>query len=230
MFLFADLARRKFGLRVESIQGGFPDCTARGPDGKRVRIEFEYRSSGFKAHKHDARGCDWIVCWIHDWPDAPKHLRVVELRHEYGLGFNVWVQPVKDTYATRIAVIDTSPQWSVASRAAQGDLVLFYRTRSEALIADVFEITTPVGRPIAGWKPGRDYMAGIRRVATLKSPLHLEQLKEHRVLRTCSAVRGGFQTRFCISSHWPDFLRLILAHNRNLKRSFDRFGPERLAV
>jgi hypothetical protein len=41
VFLFAHLARRRFGLRVERVQQGFPDCIAYRT-GRRVRIEFEY--------------------------------------------------------------------------------------------------------------------------------------------------------------------------------------------
>ena len=94
VYLFSHLARPRFGLRVENVQAGYPDCLAsRG--GKRVRIEFEYRSSNFKQHGHNPKGCDWIVCWIHDWPAVPKRLRVVELRKEFGLGFNVWLQDRK---------------------------------------------------------------------------------------------------------------------------------------
>jgi hypothetical protein len=76
--------------RVEKVRAGYPDCIAYS-QGKRIRIEFEYRSRNFRVHKHRLRACDWIVCWIHDWPEKPKNLRVVELRKEYGLVFNVWL-------------------------------------------------------------------------------------------------------------------------------------------
>ena len=67
VFLFAELAR-KWRLRIDTIQAGFPDCIAyqkiRGRE-KKVRIEFEFKSRSFKAHQHDAKKCDWIVCWEH---------------------------------------------------------------------------------------------------------------------------------------------------------------------
>src|ERR1035438_1210212 len=93
VFLFSHLARKKYGLRVERVQTGFPDCIAYRGD-KRIRIEFEFKSKNFKTHDHHVKKCDWIVCWEHNWPGVPKHLRVVELRREFGLGFNVWFQPV----------------------------------------------------------------------------------------------------------------------------------------
>jgi len=77
---------REMGFLVEAVQQGFPDCEAKryfsyskGEERwKSVRIEFEYRSSGFREHNHDPNGCDIIVCWEHDWRDCP--LEVVELR------------------------------------------------------------------------------------------------------------------------------------------------------
>src|SRR5947209_20541109 len=61
IYLFSALARRRYGLRVEKVQAGFPDCTAYS-QGRRIRIEFEYRSRNFALHQHDAKKCDWIVC------------------------------------------------------------------------------------------------------------------------------------------------------------------------
>jgi hypothetical protein len=45
-----------------------------------VRLEFEFKSRNFLAHRHDAKKCDVIVCWEDDWPDCP--LDVVELKRE----------------------------------------------------------------------------------------------------------------------------------------------------
>src|SRR5947209_8001852 len=74
VFLFSHLAKKRYGLRVERIQAAFPDCIA-FLGTQRVRIEFEYRSRNFALHRHDPGGCDWIVCWIHDWPGVPDRLR-----------------------------------------------------------------------------------------------------------------------------------------------------------
>jgi len=66
---------------VEEIKSGFPDAIAMQSIGngryKRIRIEFEFRSSSFIRHGHPIDECDLIVCWIHDWPDCP--LEVIEL-------------------------------------------------------------------------------------------------------------------------------------------------------
>lgn len=73
----------KLGYIVESLRTAFPDCEAKRcidrQNGRwqRVRIEFEFATSHFQRHGHDPRGCDLIVCWIHDWPACP--VEVLEL-------------------------------------------------------------------------------------------------------------------------------------------------------
>ncbi len=65
----------ELGFVVESVQDGFPDCSAklRRADGtfEGVSIEFEFRSSEFSRHGHDPASCDIIVCWLHDWSECP---------------------------------------------------------------------------------------------------------------------------------------------------------------
>jgi len=46
----------------------------------RARIEFEFKASNFNEHGHDPDGCDFIVCWINDWPDCP--ITIIELKSE----------------------------------------------------------------------------------------------------------------------------------------------------
>lgn len=77
---------KDLGYLVEAVQTGFPDCEAKKCVDKnsqrweRVRIEFEFKSSNFLKHGHNAELCDLVVCWEHDWPNCP--LEVVELRRE----------------------------------------------------------------------------------------------------------------------------------------------------
>ena len=71
---------------IEEIKTTFPDCIARqryGDIWKKIRIEFEFKSSNFKEHNHDPDLCDIIVCWEHDWKDYPKSkLDVISLQEE----------------------------------------------------------------------------------------------------------------------------------------------------
>lgn len=58
---------------IEEVRAEFPDCIARRKVSRgweRLAIEFEFRSSNFRRHGHDPKGCDLIVCWEHDWEDA----------------------------------------------------------------------------------------------------------------------------------------------------------------
>ncbi len=81
VFLFGMVAL-ELGFVVESITTGYPDCEAKRQIEKdkweRVRIEFEYESRNFQQHGHDPAQCDLIVCWIHNWPDKPEELDVLE--------------------------------------------------------------------------------------------------------------------------------------------------------
>jgi hypothetical protein len=85
MFLFGAEALR-LGFMVLQIQTEFPDCEAMREVGEdklqRVRIEFEYQSRNFLRHAHDAKKCDLIVCWEHNWAECP--LEVISLREEIG--------------------------------------------------------------------------------------------------------------------------------------------------
>ncbi len=82
-YVFGRVAE-KLGFEVERIQTGFPDCEALREVAKdkwqRVKIEFEYASRNFLGHGHPPKGCDIIVCWIHNWQECPKHLEVIELK------------------------------------------------------------------------------------------------------------------------------------------------------
>ncbi|MFC2164010.1 hypothetical protein ACFLT2_03310 [Acidobacteriota bacterium] len=80
IFLFGKVIE-DLNMYIEEIKPGFPDCLGRrftGRGWELVSIEFEYKSSNFKDHKHDPSKCDLIVCWEHDWPECP--LEVIELK------------------------------------------------------------------------------------------------------------------------------------------------------
>jgi hypothetical protein len=61
------------------IQKEFPDCEAmrlvEEDRWQRVLIEFEYESRNFVRHMHGANGCDLIVCWKYNWPEADPPLK-----------------------------------------------------------------------------------------------------------------------------------------------------------
>jgi Homing endonuclease associated repeat len=82
MVAFGAVARR-LGFAIRQVRRTFPDCeavreVARG-QWQPVWIEFEYESRNFKLHGHNPKKCDVIVCWVHNWPECPKHIEVIEL-------------------------------------------------------------------------------------------------------------------------------------------------------
>ncbi len=85
VFLFG-MVSRELGFQIEAVQQGFPDCEGKYLHDKKknlwakARIEFEYKASSFKQHGHDPNQCNFIVCWINDWPDCP--VKVIELKSE----------------------------------------------------------------------------------------------------------------------------------------------------
>jgi hypothetical protein len=83
VYVFGMVAHR-LGFVVERMQSSFPDCEAmrevQPGRWQRVRIEFEFESRNFVKHGHSKAECDLIVCWIHNWPECPGNLEVIELR------------------------------------------------------------------------------------------------------------------------------------------------------
>lgn len=85
MFAFGVMAQR-LGFVVKRWQVEFPDCQAaremaRG-QWQDVNVELEMYSRNFLAHGHDPKKCDVIVCWVHNWPECPEWIEVVELSKE----------------------------------------------------------------------------------------------------------------------------------------------------
>ena len=85
--LFVAMAR-DLDFIVTRIQRAFPDIEAlrKGKDGRwRLTLaELEYESLGFVKHGHDPRGCDLLICWIHNWKECP--VEVIELRRLFQIG------------------------------------------------------------------------------------------------------------------------------------------------
>jgi len=81
VFLFGAMAE-KLGFIVTWIGTQYPDVEAfrEVAPGRwqRVRIEIEFQSRNFLHHFHDPKECDLIVCWEHNWAEAP--MEVVALR------------------------------------------------------------------------------------------------------------------------------------------------------
>ncbi len=228
VFLFSQLALKEYGFKVERVQSGYPDCTARDRRGKTVRIEFEYCSRNFRQHGHDPKNCDCIVCWAHNWPAAPKRIRIIELRQHFGMGFNVWFQPVGGEYVEELAKKNADDRWNVPPQASKGDLILFYRTSLYKSIRDIFAVAGPVDHVTAKWKDGKDWMAPIKRVCTLKAPLHLDELRSHQYIGEAGFVKGSMRSRFKASPYWAEIRRMIIARNPSAERPLRPYDTDRI--
>ncbi|CAA6606114.1 conserved hypothetical protein [Rhodospirillaceae bacterium LM-1] len=222
--LFLDWARKR-KIRIEQIRPNFPDCIA-SLHGKEIRIEFELKARSFVSHRHDPKGCDWVVCWENNWSDAPKNLTIISLAEEFGLGFNVWVKSVTGDEISFVKSKDKS--WSVPSGARTGDLILYYRKSPDRFIADLFRVTCQPTKQRAGWKPGRDVMASITRVASLKDPIHLEDLQSHRRIKSAGFIRGQLQGGYKATSQWADLYKLILDKNPSARKTLARYSPDKV--
>jgi hypothetical protein len=234
VFLFSHLCRR-MQLHVESVQSGFPDCIARqrvGGKERRIRIEFEFRSSSFRAHGHPADGCDWIVCWEHDWADVPLNITVVELRRYFGRGFNIWVvcSPPEVDWPTR-------GKFLFGKRVAKGDLVLVYEWSPKRWFRQLYAIGNEVdgGKTefiykINAWVGNKDnspsYCHAVRRVCTLREPLHYKAIEaDSRV--AANAVFSGTLNRK-ITEHWWRIYEIIIRKNPELAAVLEEFSPSRV--
>jgi hypothetical protein len=229
VFLFAHVAKR-LQFRIEDIQVQFPDCIAykrTGEREKKVRIEFEFKSSNFRAHGHDPKKCDCIVCWHHDWPDAPKRIRVIELKRYFGAGLKIWIQPVGKSQWHLLDEFD-EVSWGLSKRATPGDLLLMYRCSPEKKISEIFFLKGELSLGEAGWRDGDCYAGWIKRVCDLDAPIFLQDLQNHTVLKTSFFIRGRMQGNLLVSEYWPYLYEMIVARNPSLRKALARYAPERL--
>jgi hypothetical protein len=195
-----------------------------------VRIEFEYKSANFRTHGHRAQDCDWLVCWEHNWPDVPASLRVIELRTEFGLGWQVWLNPKSvewyDGYDGSPAINDTIPR-----QAKAGDLVLIYFRRPKSEIAYACKISE-LQREAKGRRSEhsgkKDWWAVTKKLCKLKCPLSLEKLKQRKELKDAGFVRGSCQARQNITASWPELYRVIIELNPQARAVLGKYAPERM--
>ena len=226
VFLFAHVARR-LQFRIEEIRPQFPDCIAyrrAGDSEKKNRIEFEFMSSNFKAHGHDAGKCDVIACWHHDWPDVPKS-RVIELKRYFGVSRKVWIQQAIKSQWESLDQHDRM-NWQLSKRATPGDVLLMYKCAPVSAMTDVFVFA---GSDIARGREGETYCGQIRRICHLGSPVFLDDLRKHRVLKTASFVRRNMQgVGLLPTEYWPYLHDMIMERNPALSKRLNQLKPDKL--
>ncbi len=129
VFLFGNVHRLLGFTAIDEIKPGFPDCWAwrrltRGTE--RTWVEFEFRSSGFKAHVRKKQ-LGWLrpkkgidVCWEHNWPECEEYAEVIDLRATVEGGPRVWIQSTRPEYQAELDLIPRNATkdwtWTVAPR------------------------------------------------------------------------------------------------------------------
>ncbi len=226
VFLFAHIARKK-QFRIEEIRPRFPDCIAyrrSGDEEKLIRIEFEFRSSSFKTHRHNPKKCDCIVCWHHDWPECP--IEVIELKRDFNSVPKVWIQPVIKSQWHNLKLKRLN--WGLSKRASVGDLLLMYRCHPDKAIRDIYVVAGELSRGKAGWRKGYCYGGTIQCLCRIDAPLFLEDFKSHRVLRTAGFVRRNFQGNLLVSEYWPYIHELITTRNPKALKILKEYEPAKM--
>jgi hypothetical protein len=66
VYLFSIFHRDLGFPYIIKIRNEFPDAIVMDDKKDYKRIEFEVRASDFIQHKHDKKGCDFIICWEND--------------------------------------------------------------------------------------------------------------------------------------------------------------------
>lgn len=233
VYLFA-MKAKELGFRVEEIRATYPDCIAWrsiGDSEKRVSIEFEFKSSNFKTHRHDPTQCHYIVCWHHDWPTVPSNLRVIELKRYFGVHHKVWIQVAIKSQWPYLDEQDRL-NWALSTRVTQGDLLLMYRGYPNCSITDVFRYTDDrLRRGQAGWRDGECNAGRIERLCKLDAPIFLEEMRSDKILRTSSFIRQNMQGRggLLVSEYWPHLYRMLHDRNPKHRRTLAKFSPRRLS-
>ncbi len=231
--LFALIHRRLGFWRIKSIRQRFPDCVAIQRDGSRekeVRIEFEFRSSDFRKHKHLAKGCDYIVCWEHDWIHTPESLqgKVIELRKFLGMGRDVWLQPIgQDRWDWHDQTRVKTGRWlGPPARVKKGDLVLWYCTSPRSCIAQVCLL---IGDPRADKDADRwTHSVDIKVLARLDNPVTFRDLKTRRELSGSTFMKAKFLGQFQATSWWPPLYHMITSKNPSARKELKKHAPEML--
>jgi hypothetical protein len=228
VFLFSYLLKHFGFSKIQRIQAGFPDCLAwqkTDKGEKLVRIEFEYRSSSFLRHRHPKNKCDLVVCWKDDWHKKPENLQIIELREFFRKGFNVWIAPVGGQYKEEITKSRTF-RWSVPRNSHRGDLILFYHNYPQSFIQEIFTLTSSPYLEKVTYKKGMDFMADIKKICSLNSPVALHDLRNHKNIRTAAFIKNKIRGRQSATAYWPDLHKLILNKNPSLRIYLKRFSPD----
>lgn len=196
---------------------------------RRGRIEFEFRSSAFNIHRHGVGKCDVIACWHHDWPDVPERVEVIELKRYFGVSRKMWIQQAIKSQWEYLDEHDRM-EWALSKRATSGDVLLMYKCAPISAITDVFVFSgNEIARGRAGWRDGEAYSGEIRRVCKLASPIFLDDLRKHKVLKTASFVHRNMQGVGLRATEYLSYLYdMVLGRSPAVGKILSSLRPDKL--
>jgi hypothetical protein len=148
IFLFGKIAD-DLNMYIEEIKPGFPDCIGRrfiGKGWERVSIEFEFKSSNFKQHKHDEKKCDIIICWEHDWRSCP--IEVIELKTEI---IGLENSPIEKPDSNRLISNMTSLETLFKNVNSNDKVIDWYAKIFEKISKYDSSIWQKIGAKYVGW-------------------------------------------------------------------------------
>jgi len=118
----------------------------------------------------------------------------------------------------------------MSKRTTPDDVLLMYRCSPVCAITDIFTFSgDDIGRGRAGWREGEAYFGMIKRICRLRSPVFLNDLRKHRVLRTASFVRRNMQgVGLLATEYWPYLYDMIVERNPAVVKPLSRLRPDRL--
>ena len=157
IFLFGKVAD-DLNMYIEEIKPGYPDCIGRRYNGKgweKVAIEFEYKSSNFKQHKHDPKDCDIIICWENDWKDCT--LEVIELKTEIQDMENY---PVSKPETSGSSDKNTTLEALFQNSNSNNNVKKWYEILFKKLLEYNVNIWAKIGKKYCGWySPAKSFVS-----------------------------------------------------------------------
>jgi hypothetical protein len=233
VYLFSKLQRKLGYISIVRIGDAFPDCEALKFGGKKVQIEFEFRSKNFLI-QHGEKGLkevNEIVCWDDNWPPTKRGLlkkhrvAIVELRRFLGLGRNIWFHVIKkryhESYMKYLLHGPKTGSLPCHKSAKKDDLLLDYFGAPMSYIKGI-ELLTSDAYPTRGKE--FKYRAEIRCIAVLKKPIDMGKMRSENSLVGAFFLKPyGLQGSPRVTEYWPQLSGLILRLNPPLKSKIRKY-------
>jgi hypothetical protein len=120
--------------------------------------------------------------------------------------------------------------WQLSKNVTPGDVLLMYRCAPCSAITDIFTFSgDSVSRRDADWRDGEFYGGRIRRICHLDSPLFLQDMRRHKVLRTSPFIRRNMQGLGLLATeYWPYIYEMVVERNPGVARQLKELRPDRL--